>query len=85
MTGAETAGGGMDCNRSDSKDRPLDPALVDSPFRAYIRARIRTWRSLRHPTVEQIEGAQFWERYLAAPAPVPRALQEKPVEPIQER
>lgn len=43
-------------------------------FRERIEQRVRVLRSLRQPTVEQIERAQFWEEYLRTPAPGPRAL-----------
>ena len=69
MTGAETAETSMDRN----DEQPVvgssvaDPAPVDSPFRKMIEARIKVWRSLRAPTVQQIEWCQFWEEYLKKP------------------
>lgn len=68
MTGAETAETSMDRN-DDQPDgsHVSDPAPVDSPFRKMIEARIKVWRSLRAPTVQQIEWCQFWEEYLKKP------------------
>lgn len=52
-----------DPTTSISNAMSADPAPV-SPFRQRIEARVRVWRSLRAPTVGQIENAQFWEDYL---------------------
>lgn len=57
MTGAEAQDGG-----GAAKD---GAAPVSSPFRQDIQRRVKVLRSLRHPTVAQIEVAQFWEEYLA--------------------
>ena len=76
MTGAEKDG---------SKDKATDgPAPVNS-FRTLIETRIRVWRSLRQPTVQQIEWCQFWEEYLKKAEPEARAMQEPAGEPIQRR
>lgn len=67
MTGAETASDSRDRNDETAQDSLLDPAPVSlpaSPFRTRIRERVRVLKSLRHPTVEQIERRQFWEEYL---------------------
>ncbi len=59
---------------------------TESPFRPRIRERVRVLKSLRNPTVEQIERRQFWEEYLErTKALAPRALQEPAVEPVQRR
>ncbi len=54
-------------------------------FRREIELRVKTLRSLRAPTVDQIERALFWEEYLRMPEPVPRAMQEAAVDPVQRR
>jgi len=65
MTGAEPAAEVMDdpTTTAVSEAMSADPAPVNH-FRARIEARVRIWRSLRTPTVDQIENAQFWEDYL---------------------
>ena len=91
MTGAETASDSRDRNDETAQDSSLDPAPVslpadESPFRTRIRERVRVLKSLRNPTVEQIERRQFWEEYLErTKALAPRALQEPAVEPVQRR
>lgn len=77
MTGAEANGSGGKATDG--------PAPVISKFRRDIEIRVKTLRSLRNPTVEQIERAQFWEEYLRTPEPLPRALQDPPSEPTQTR
>lgn len=75
MTGVDSHGcGGV----------PKDGAApVKSPFRLEIERRVKVLRSLRNPTVHQIESAIFWEEYLKAPEPTPRPLQAPPDEPAQ--
>lgn len=45
---------------------PISPPapVQPNPMRDRITARVRVLRSLRAPTVQQIEAAQFWEEYL---------------------
>ena len=62
MTEAETAGDFMERNGLVASD----PASVISPFRQMIETRLVVLRSLRKPTVEQIEARLFWEEYLKA-------------------
>jgi hypothetical protein len=63
MTGVETATGSMD--RNEVQTDIVDPApVVPSPFRTLIETKLRVWRSLRQPTVQQIEWCLFWEEYL---------------------
>ena len=91
MTGAETASDSRDRDDETAQDSSLDPAPVslptgESPFRTRIRERVRVLKSLRQPTVEQIERRQFWETYLEeTKALAPRPLQEPAVEPVQRR
>jgi hypothetical protein len=74
----------MDCN--DEQKDIVDPApVVPSPFRTLIETKLRVWRSLRQPTVQQIEWCQFWEEYLKKAEPEARAMQEPAGEPIQRR
>ena len=76
MTGAENDG---------SKHMATDgPAPVNS-FRRGVELRVKVLRSLRNPTVEQIERALFWEEYLRLGTPGARAMQEPAGEPIQRR
>ncbi len=66
--------------------RPSPPGEGDeSRFRREIKLRVKTLRSLRAPTVEQIESALFWEEYLKLTPPEGRPLQEPAVEPVQRR
>jgi hypothetical protein len=68
-----------------SKDKATDGAAPVNSFRTLIETRIRVWRSLRQPTVQQIEWCQFWEEYLKKAEPEARAMQEPAGEPIQRR
>lgn len=78
MTGAETGEMGMERMEHRGGDdavaglavvpvsngsAPVAPAARNE-MRARIETRVKVLRSLRAPTVEQIEAAQFWEEYL---------------------
>jgi hypothetical protein len=76
MTGVENDG---------SKDRATDGAAPVNSFRRGVELRVKVLRSLRNPTVEQIERALFWEEYLRLGTPEARAMQEPAGEPIQRR
>lgn len=76
MTGVEPHGSGAAATDG--------PAPVNS-FRTLIETKLRVWRSLRQPTVQQIEWCQFWEEYLKKAEPEARAMQEPAGEPIQRR
>lgn len=58
-------------------------APVSSPFRKDVERRVKVLRSLRHPTVAQIEVAQFWEEYLARTLFPASEVQKDVSEPIQ--
>jgi hypothetical protein len=76
MTGVEKDGSGAVAKAG--------AAPVNS-FRTLIETKLRVWRSLRQPTVQQIEWCQFWEEYLKKAEPEARAMQEPAGEPIQRR
>ena len=61
------------------------PSPVSRPngFRQQIEGKVRTLRSLRHPTVEQIERAQFWEEYLKVTVFPESGPQTDVTEPVQ--
>ena len=80
MIEAETA---VDSGNRAQQD--ADPASVNSPFRKDIELRVKTLRSLRAPTVEQIERALFWEEYLKQTIQAARPMQEPASEPVQRR
>lgn len=61
--GDDAAGAGL-ADVPASPPVPVEPAPVPNPMRERIQTRVRVLRSLRQPTVEQIEAAQFWEEYL---------------------
>lgn len=65
MTGSEPATK-HSMDRNDEQKDIVDPAPVvpPSPFRKMIETKVRVWRSLRQPTVQQLEWCQFWEEYL---------------------
>jgi hypothetical protein len=47
-----------------SKDKATDGAAPVNSFRRGVEARVKVLRSIRNPTVDQIERALFWEEYL---------------------
>lgn len=63
MTGAETAVGRVERAGNDETGQETDPAPV-SRVRVLMLDHLRVLRSLRQPTVEQIERKQFIEEYL---------------------
>lgn len=94
MTGAEAQDGGGPATEgaapvSSPHPGPLPRAerekteKSDSPFRQDIQRRVKVLRSLRHPTVAQIEVAQFWEEYLARTLYPVSEVQKDVSEPIQ--